>query len=136
MSNMKETFADYLARVMNQKGLKPRDIKQRCGIAESYVRRMLKGEVTNLTVETIGVLAEGLDIDPVELFIAANGKPRKGKKEVDLVLLADTIQRLILNPELVEVIQQWLRLSDNHRQTFLQTAKLIKKKPKAKSRRK
>jgi transcriptional regulator with XRE-family HTH domain len=132
---MKETFAGYLARVMKQKGLKPRDIKDKCGIAESYVRRMLKGEVTNLTVETIGTLAEGLDIDPVELFIAANRKPPKGRKEVDLVLLADTVQRLILNPELVEVLQEWLRLSDNHREVFLQTAKLLKKKPKAKFRR-
>jgi transcriptional regulator with XRE-family HTH domain len=132
---MKETLADYLGRVMKQKGLKPRDIKEKCGIAESYVRRMLKGEVTNLTVETIGTLAEGLDIDPVELFIAAYDKPLKTRAGVDLILLADTIQKLILEPELAQGMQDWLRLPEERRETFLKTFKLVQKR-KQKTRRK
>ncbi len=124
---MKETLSEYLARVMRQKGLNPPDVQERCGIAESYIRRILSGTVTNLTVKTIATLAEGLEVDPIDLFVAAYGKPIEEREGVDMMLLADTVQKLIMNPELVQVLQEWVRLPEEHQKTFLHTFKLVQK---------
>ena len=122
---MKENLSEYLDRVMRQKGLNPPDVQDRCGIAESYIRRILSGTVTNLTVKTIATLAEGLEVDPVDLFVAAYGKPIEEREGVDMMLLADTVQKLIMNPELIQVLQEWVRLPKEHQKTFLHTFKLI-----------
>jgi transcriptional regulator with XRE-family HTH domain len=124
---MKETLSEYLDRVMRQKGFNPPDVQERCGIAESYVRRILNGTVTNLTVKTIATLAQGLEIDPVDLFVAAYGKPIEAREGVDMMLLADTVQKLIMNPELIQVLQEWVRIPKEHQKTFLQTFKLVQK---------
>ena len=132
---MKESLSEYLDRVMRQKGLNPPDVQDRCGIAESYVRRILNGTVTNLTVKTITTLAEGLEVDPVDLFVAAYGKPIEAKEGVDMMLLADTVQKLIMDPELIEVLQEWVRIPKEHQKTFLHTFKLVQKQSKRKSSR-
>lgn len=131
---MKETLSEYLDRVMRQKGLNPPDVQERCGIAESYVRRILSGTVTNLTVKTIATLAEGLDVDPVDLFVAAYGKPIEAKEGIDMMLLADTVQKLIMNPELIQVLQEWVRIPEEHQKTLLHTFKLVQKRKHKSSR--
>ena len=131
---MKETLSEYLDRVMRQKGLNPPDVQERCGIAESYIRRILSGTVNNLTVKTIATLAEGLEVDPVELFVAAYGKPIQAKEGVDMMLLADTVQKLIMNPELIQVLQEWVRIPKEHQKTFLHTFKLVQKQKQKASR--
>ena len=134
---MEETLAEYLKRVMQQKNLKTADVQEASGLSQSYIDRLLKGSKTNLTVETIGILAKALDIDGFELFAAAYGK-KPGNVSVDLLILADTINKIILNPFLVELVQYAAKLkSKRQQQVVLDAARVLamKNKTRKKSRR-
>src|SRR5215212_4152590 len=113
---MKETLAEFLKRVMLQKNLKVADVRESSGLSQGYINQLLRGLKTNLTIETIGILAKALDIDGFELFAAAYGKTPENVT-VDPHLLADTIQKLILNPDLIELVQNVAKLkSENHKE--------------------
>ena len=123
---VEETLAEYLKRVMKQKNLKTADVVQASGFSQSYIDRLLNGTITNLKVETIAILARALDVDGVELFTAAYGKPQE-HKSVDLLALADTISKVILNPTLVELVQTTAKLDSRHQQALLDTARVMVK---------
>jgi transcriptional regulator with XRE-family HTH domain len=126
-----ETLAQYLKRVMHQRNLTVADVQASSGLSQSYINRLLKGTKTNLTVETIGVLAEALNVDGVELFVAAYGKTPENVN-VDTSLLADTIQKLILNPALIELVQNTAKLkSPEHQKAVFDTARVLALKHKA-----
>ena len=128
---MEETLAEYLKRVMKQKNWKTADVVQASGFSQSYIDRLLNGTITNLKVETIAILARALDVDGVELFTAAYGKPQQ-HKSVDLLALADTISKVILNPVLAELIQNAAKLESRHQQALLGTAREMVKNNKNK----
>jgi transcriptional regulator with XRE-family HTH domain len=128
---VEETLAQYLKRVMQQKNLKTADVVQASGFSQSYIDRLLNGTITNLKVETIAILARALDVDGVELFTAAYGKPQE-HKSVDLLALADTISKVILNPVLAELIQNAAKLESRHQQALLGTAREMVKNHKNK----
>jgi transcriptional regulator with XRE-family HTH domain len=134
----------YLQLLLDQSGLNATDIERRCHkkITNSYIGRITRGEVTNLTVETIVALAEGFGVDPHELFSIACGKPPQGANRytTDPLLLLDTMQKLVLNPDLLDVVQVLVRLEPEHRAALLSSIKSIserdskkKKKPRKKS---
>lgn len=128
---MAETLAEYLKRVMHQRNLSVADVQESSGLSQSYINRLLKGTKTNLTVETIGILSKALDVDGVELFVAAYGKT-PGNFSVDPSLLADTIQRLILNPSLIELVQNTAKLKlPEHQKAVFDTARVLALKHKA-----
>ena len=120
-------LAEYLALVMHQKNLKPADIEERSGLSVSYIGRLLNGQQSNLTVETIGVLSEALEVDAFELFAAAHGKPMDTEK-VDPLELIDTMQKIVLNPEFIELIQDVSQLSKKHKKSVLDIVKVLKPK--------
>ena len=124
---MKETLRHYVKRVMRQKGLSLTDIERSSNkqITASYIGRILKGTVTNLTIEKIVVLARGLEVDPYEIFAASYGKPPASRDHLDSLALLDVMQKLVMNPDVLEVLQQWLRLSANERAVLLQPLKFI-----------
>jgi transcriptional regulator with XRE-family HTH domain len=128
---VEETLSEYLKRVMQQKNLKTADVVQASGFSQSYIDRLLNGTITNLKVETIAILARALDVDGVELFTAAYGKPQE-HKSVDLLALADTISKVILNPVLAELIQNAAKLESRHQQALLGTAREMVKNHKNK----
>jgi len=124
---MKETLRHYVKRVMRQKGLSLSDIERSSNkqITASYIGRILKGTVTNLTIEKIVALAQGLEVDPYEIFAASYGKPPANSNHPDSLVLVDVMQKLVMNPDVLEVLQQWLRLSPKERAVLLQSLKLI-----------
>lgn len=122
---MSETLAEYLERVLKQNNLKPADVADKSGLSPSYISRLLKGEKTNLTVETIGVLAEALDLDALELFTVAYGKPIAVKPGIDPLLLADTIQKLIAKPQLIELVQSAARLSSKQEKAIFEAVRVL-----------
>lgn len=128
---MEETLAKYLKRVMQQKNWKTADLQRASGLSQSYIDRLLKGLKTNLKIETIAILAKALDVDGVELFTAAYGKEPE-RKNVDLLALADTISKVILNPILAEVIQTMVKLESRHQQALLDMARAMVKNKKSK----
>jgi transcriptional regulator with XRE-family HTH domain len=124
---LEEKLAEYLQRILRQRDLKPADVKELSGLSESYIGRLLKGQKTNLTVETIGILANALEVDPFELFAAAFGRsPESVKAGIDPLLLADTIQKLLLNPKLIELVQSVDRIkSPKHQKTIFETVRVL-----------
>jgi transcriptional regulator with XRE-family HTH domain len=133
---VKETLAEYLKRVMHQKNLKVADVQESSGLSQGYINELLRGTKTNLTVETIGILAKTLGVDAVELFVAAYGKEPENMT-VDPHLLADSIQKLILNSDLVELVQNTARLkSEKYKEAVYEVARRLTHKDKTSKKRK
>ncbi len=131
----------FVQRVIRQKNLSIRDIQTRAGgedkIAASYISRIINAKVTNLSVDKLIVLAEGLGVDPFELFAAASGrKPGNARGGIDAMALIDTMQQAVGNPASLEVIRRWLGLTPEHQSAVLnwirflsEEARANKKKP-------
>ena len=120
----KQSLSEYLRLVMRQKRLSAVDVERRCNgqITNSYIGRIARGEITNLTVETIGALAEGLGVDAYDLFALSYGKPSQasqGVSTIDAVELVAVMQKLVMSPHLIEVLQVWDELSPQHRERVL-----------------
>src|SRR5687768_10738284 len=114
-----DSLSAFVRRVIRQKNLSIRDIQSRAGgddkIAASYISRIINAKVTNLSVDKLVVLAEGLGVDPFELFAAATGrKPRSARGGVDALELIDTLQQAVGNPASLEVMRRWLRLGPEY----------------------
>ena len=127
---MSETLAEYLDRMFKQRNLKAGDVAKKTKLSPSYISRLLNGEKANMTVETIGVMVEALDLDPLELFTVAYGKPVSVKPGIDPLLLADTIQKLISKPELIELVQSAARLSPKQQKAIFGTVRALGRGPK------
>ena len=73
-----ETLAEYVNRVMKEKNLKALDVEARATelghkITDTYVTNIMRGINKNLSIEKLIALADGLDVDKVELFKVAAG---------------------------------------------------------------
>jgi transcriptional regulator with XRE-family HTH domain len=110
-----ETLSQFVQRVMRQKGLSPREVQERASnkgqIAASYISRIYNGKVTNLSVDKILILAEGLGVNPFEVFAASSGRRALSESGIDSLRLLDTMQRAVTIPHSLEILEGWLRLS-------------------------
>ena|SRR5258708_7536260 len=136
----KENLSQYVQRILRQKKLKLADVERTCGkeITGSYISRIIKGTVTNLTVEKIDALARGLDVDPYELFQAALGRAPQTADEpssVDSAVFVDTIQKLLVHPDLVDIVQTLEKIKNHERQALVGAMKYAEA-PKQKFRKK
>ena len=135
---MKETLGQYVDRIMRQKKLTIRDVEKRCDkkLTHSYVARIVKGKVKNPTLATMLALAKGLDEDLYQVVAVASGQPFQKKQIVDPLYLLALMQKAILNPELLDVIDGWERLPKKLRETIVYAIKQAKvqskKKPSSK----
>jgi transcriptional regulator with XRE-family HTH domain len=134
---MKETLAEYVTRIMHQKNLKPADVRENCGkkLSGSYILRVAKGTMDNLTIETILALAEGLEVSPHEIFNAACGEDETESK-VDPLLLVDTMRKLVLNPQLIPVVHELAKFSPKQQVRVLESVKALNHETKGKSKKK
>ena len=124
---MRETLAEYLERVMRERKMKVADLQAASGLSQTYINRLLRGTQSNLTIETIAILSQALEVDGFELFAAAYGKAPENTN-VDLLVLADTINKIILNPMLVELVQNTAKIkTKKHQQVVLDTARALAK---------
>src|SRR5690242_16950914 len=115
-----ETLGAYIDRVMRQKRIKPKALARRCGVTDSYIGRVLKGQSANLTVKTMVMLARGLGVNAHEIFTAASGIPAVAAAQLDPLLLLDHLQKLAHNPTGFAVLQQWLQLPTKKRKQLLE----------------
>jgi transcriptional regulator with XRE-family HTH domain len=122
---VKETLAQYMDRVLKQRKLKPVDVAELTGLSASYISRVLNGQKKNMTIETIAILVEKLDLDALEVFTAAYGKPISVNAGIDPLLLIDTFEKLVLNPDLIDLIQDLSRLPAKQQKTILETIRLM-----------
>jgi transcriptional regulator with XRE-family HTH domain len=126
-----ETLSKYLERVMRQKGLTPKDVARRCGLTDSYIGRISKGQGENLTIDTITRLAKGLGVDAHEVFTAASGVPIKNSG-IDPLMLLDLIQKAISDPKTIELMREWLELPINKQKSLFDFISFLNEKPKKK----
>jgi transcriptional regulator with XRE-family HTH domain len=72
-----EDLSDYLRRILQEKSLTGKDVERRSGgaISQSYVSQILNRGAGFLTTEKIKALADGLGVDPLEVFAVAAGLP-------------------------------------------------------------
>ena len=137
MTKHTESLSDYVQRLMRQKKLSVRDVKERAGgkIAASYVNRIMHGKVKNLSVDKIVALAKGLETDASELFRVASGQPLQTSHNVDAALLLDTMQQAIHQPESLEVLQRWLLISPEYQQAVLKWIRFLSEQTQIKKKR-
>jgi transcriptional regulator with XRE-family HTH domain len=121
-----ETLTEYLKRVMRERKMKVGDLVAASGLSQTYINSLLRGAQTNLTIETIALLSQALNVDGFEIFTAAYGKVPENTN-VDLHGLADTINKLILNPMLAELVQNTAKLKPKHQQAVISTARALAK---------
>jgi transcriptional regulator with XRE-family HTH domain len=131
-----ETFGEYLERLLRQRNLTPKQAAIKCGITDSYIGRIIKGQGKNYSVVTILALADGLGLDPHEVFAAATGRPKEGSGLVDPLFIINLIQKILVEPGGLEILQQWVRLSKQDRGKLLEFIKLFNEQPKKKKSRK
>jgi transcriptional regulator with XRE-family HTH domain len=137
---MHNKFSQYVKLLMQQTGLSATDVERQSKgkISNSYVSKIARGRITNITIEALGGLAEGLDIDAYELFAIAYGKPPRNKNvsTVDPLLLLAIMQKMVMNPQLIMIVQELEGFSDEQQGKVLESLKLLNKKPKKKSNKK
>lgn len=134
---MSETLGEYVDRVMKQNGLTLRDVEEKSGkkITNSYISRLINGKVNNLKLDTIMALAEGLDVNPHDILSAASGVLPQGSS-VDPLLAVDILQKLLMNPQLIRVVQRWLKLSAKEQLALLQAMEKLNEPKKTERTRK
>jgi transcriptional regulator with XRE-family HTH domain len=121
---MRETLIEYVKRIMRQKNLTLRDIEINSGggISNSYISKILNGNVKNPSADKIVALAKGLKVDAHEVFTATTGEEQSGYNPM---LFADMVQKLASDPRLQELLQAWLRMPAKERETMLHSLHFI-----------
>jgi transcriptional regulator with XRE-family HTH domain len=129
-----ETLNEYVARILRQKGLSYRKVEANCGkrLTASYIGRIARGKAKNLSMETVTILATGLGVELPEI-LAVYGKP---ENEISLLMFADAVQRLAMNPELIDLVLGWEKLNKKQKKTVLDTFNYFEQKKKSTSRKK
>jgi transcriptional regulator with XRE-family HTH domain len=132
-----ETLSQYLERILHQRKLTPKEAAKKCGITDSYIGRIIKGQGGNYSVETILALADGLELDPHEVFAAATGRPIQAESGlVDPLFIVDLIQKMLVEPHGLEILRQWIKLSRQDQEKLLELLRLLNERPKKKKSRK
>jgi transcriptional regulator with XRE-family HTH domain len=110
---VKENLSQLIRRAVRQKKLTLRQVQQKSGgkIDESYVSRIMTGNVTNITLDKLVALACGIGEDPHTLFTAYYGRlPRSESEpqdvfELDVQEFVSLMQEMSVNPDLVEIMR-------------------------------
>ena len=116
---VKEDLPQLIRRIVKEKKLKLREIESKSGgaIAQSYVSRLMTGNVRNPTIDKLVALARGLEIDPHIVFTAAHGQPPQSEtgpeaaEEIGAVEFASMMQKVVSNASLMEIMKEVIQLS-------------------------
>jgi transcriptional regulator with XRE-family HTH domain len=86
---MKESFADWLRRILKEKNLTHKDVERLCNkqITASTVNKIINQDMENLTAFTIKALGEGIGEPPQEIFNRIIGNPTKISEDPVLAAL-------------------------------------------------
>jgi len=98
----KEDLADFVRRVLKEKGLTTRDVEQRAKrkgkqINNGHVSRIVSRTATNLTVDKLKALAFGLGVREKEIFDHVLSDPLESNSDFqvsDFALLFDKYEDL------------------------------------------
>src|ERR1700742_439412 len=124
-----ESLGEYFDRVMRQKNLSSQELAERCNVTKSYIARVRKGAAGNLTVQTMTMLAEGLGVNPHDIFTAASGFPTEERERIDALVLLDPLQKLIQTPAGFKILQQCALLSSEKQKPLLDFMIFLNEQP-------
>jgi transcriptional regulator with XRE-family HTH domain len=136
MSDESETLSQFVQTIMRQKGLSIHDVHRRASskgnIAPSYISRITTGKVRNLTVDKVEILAEGLGVDPFEVFAASYGSQALTVNGIDPLRLLDIMQKAVDVSDSLEILESWLKLSPENQLKVKNFIRKLSPKPNSK----
>lgn len=110
-----ETLAEYVNRVMKEKNIKALDVEARATelghkITDTYITNIMRGTNKNLSIVKLVALADGMDVDKVELFKVAAGIEESGE-EWTVQSLIRVIQKIFrLKPAEIKQVKKILKI--------------------------
>jgi len=140
MAGPKNELSEYVKRVMKLKGLTQKDVQRMSGwkITDGYVASITTARATNLSVDKLLALADGLGVDYDELFHVASGSEKatdsKARSTPDSLVILETVQQVVMSPVVTQILHELIRLSNEERAALLEYVKRLGSK-KRKSRR-
>jgi len=135
---MKETLGEYVKRMVSQRGISLRELERRSGgrVTGSHLSKIIHGASKNITVETVVGLALGLDVDPHQVFSIASGYGQKEAAAVDPLVWADAAKKLAMQPDLLDVIREWARMTAKDQETMFGSLRFVNERAKRKGKKK
>jgi transcriptional regulator with XRE-family HTH domain len=120
-------LSEYVRRVMKLKGLTQKDVQRMSGgrITDGYVASITIGRASNLSVEKLQALAAGLGVSADELFHVAcgvsdeSGGARKNSRPPDALMILETVQKVVVSPDVTEILHAVVRMSVEERKGLL-----------------
>lgn len=131
------SLADFVRRVMKLKGLTQKDVQRLSGgrITDGYIASISSGRASNLSVEKIKALADGIGVDLDTLFHVACGVPGDKLTKTytgDALMILEIVQKAVTSPDVSEILNEAERMSPDQRSLLL---KSLKRASKSKKRR-
>lgn len=120
-------LGEYVKWVMKLKGLTQKDVQRMSGwkITDGYVASITTGRASNLSVDKLKALADGLGVDLDDLFHVASGRTEKlgGRNKTravtDPLVILDTVQKVVASPDVTEILHEVVGLSSEERVSLL-----------------
>ncbi|HKA18993.1 MAG TPA: helix-turn-helix domain-containing protein [Blastocatellia bacterium] len=141
MAGPKNELSEYVKRVMKLKGLTQKDVQRMSGwkITDGYVASITTARATNLSVDKLLALADGLGVDYDELFHVASGSEKatdgRARSTPDSLIILETVQQVVMSPIVTQILHEVVKLSNDERAGLLEYVKKLSS-TKRKSRRK
>jgi len=115
---VKENLSQLVSRIIKEKDLSLREVHERCDgqIAASYVSRIMTGNVSNISLDKLVVLARGLGEDPHTLFTAYYGRLPRSATEPQVVFewgaveFVEIMRKVVGNAKLTEIVEEATQL--------------------------
>jgi transcriptional regulator with XRE-family HTH domain len=127
MRTVSTDLGEYVRRVMKLKGLTQKDVQRMSGgrITDGYVASITIGRASNLSVEKIKALADGLGVDVDELFHIACGVPETDTRRIDPLMILETLQRAVTSPDVSQILHEVVAMSPQERADLLRYIKRL-----------
>jgi|SRR6185369_6475960 len=137
-----ESLAQYVTRVIKEKDLTHDEVKHLSSgrITDGYVRGIITGKATNLSVDKLRALALGLGVSEDEIFRVARGLPPVPEgKELDTVsydLIFDLLLVSRKNRTVAELLTEAARLSSEAQEEAVTILRFLNSRQKSPKQRK
>ena len=101
-------LAEFVTKVMDEQGLTPGEVEKRSKkkVTDSHVKNIMNGVTTNPTLNIMLGLAEGLGVNPVDLFKAAANI----QEDLSAYQLVVVMQKLMKKPNKLKGIKKILEI--------------------------
>jgi transcriptional regulator with XRE-family HTH domain len=130
MPNTRNGLSEFVRRIMKLKGLTQKDIERMSGgrITDGYVASITTERATNLSVDKLVALADGLGVDPDELFRVARGLAEGEHDRThtgEALMILEIVQKAVASPDVTEILNEAVRMSPEERALLLRSMQRV-----------